>query len=194
MAFDADQSTWPADRQRVFTTKRKSMAMQKSESTAEVLYTPTIDALDVSETWKETFLLIEKAGQTSLRKCDKLEDLSWYQRRKVLFNIAAFLVGPIYYLFKSMYRKGFILIGASSVYLSFVITAEATYFGSEYTGLGLATNAVTATFANYDYYRKRVHGEKMWPGASLLQSIPACLAILIGGLYVLYVGMRAVEG
>jgi hypothetical protein len=83
MAFDADQSTWPADRQPVFTKNRKSMAMQKSESTPEVLYTPTIDALDVSETWKETFLLIEKAGQTSLRKCDKLEDLSWYQRRKV---------------------------------------------------------------------------------------------------------------
>jgi hypothetical protein len=93
-----------------------------------------------------------------------------------------------------MYRKGFILIGASSVYLSFVITAEATFFGSGYTGLGLATNAVTATFANYDYYRKRVHGEKMWPGVSLLQSIPACLAILIGGLCLLYFSMLAVEG
>lgn len=170
------------------------MSTRKSESTAETLDTPTIDALDLSETWKETFLLIEKAGQTSARTYDKLEDLSWFERRKIGLNITAFLIGPIYYLFKKMYRKGFVIIGASSVYLSFVIAVEETIFASETTGLGIAVNAVTATLANYDYYRKRVHGEKMWPGASPLQSVYVCTSILIGGLCILFFSALAVEG
>lgn len=115
-------------------------------------------AIEVSEGWKKKFALIEKAGGPAL---PDLKSLSVMERIKVGFNVLAFVLGPIYYIAKGMWRKGITLFLIMAVVvlviaLAFDGIASAEKF-SKFFGPFLF-----ATQANRDYYRKVLLGRNGW--------------------------------
>ncbi len=67
----------------------------------------SIEALPVSEKWKDRFKAIAHAGGV---KFPNLKDLPKNERRKAFsFNVLAFLFGPVYYIAKGMWKKGLAL-------------------------------------------------------------------------------------
>jgi len=68
----------------------------------------SIEALPVSEKWRERFKAIAHAGGV---KFPNLKDLPKNERRKAYgFNVLAFLFGPVYYIAKGMWKKGLALL------------------------------------------------------------------------------------
>jgi hypothetical protein len=119
-----------------------------------------IDALDVSETWKTRFRLLERAGGP---KMPHINDLRYGDRTRVMFNILAFLFGPLYYVSKGMWRKAitFFLIGvAAIVILTFVF--EALGWSSVNRALSYGLAAFFSMRANIDYYKRVVLGDNGW--------------------------------
>lgn len=115
-------------------------------------------AIEVSEGWKKKFALIEKAGGPAL---PNLKSLSVMERFKVNFNVLAFVLCPIYYIAKGMWRKGitlFLIMAVVVLVMAFafdgVVLAEkfSDIFGP----------LLFATQANKDYYRKVVLGRNGW--------------------------------
>ncbi len=119
-----------------------------------------IDSLPVSDTWKNKFYLIEKAGGV---KMTAFKSLSFGERMKFSFNILAFLFGPIYYAVKGMWKKGllmFVVGVVAIVVLSMVM--ELMGLGRMANALGYGVSAVFAMRANIDYYKKMVLGDNGW--------------------------------
>jgi len=119
-----------------------------------------IDNLQVSGAWKARFHLIEKAGGV---KMQKLKDLSTGERMKIMFNVLAFLFGPIYYLVKGMWKKGLVLLGIC-VLILLVLDIVFQLLGLSQLGnaVGYGVGAVFAVRANIDYYKKMVLGDNGW--------------------------------
>lgn len=119
-----------------------------------------IDSLPVSESWKQKFRLIEKAGGA---RQQNLKALSSGERMKVVFNVLAFLFGPIYYLVKGMWKKALALFGACIVVIVAVgVVLDLLGFGRVADALGYGAAAVFAVRANIDYYKKMVLGDDGW--------------------------------
>jgi hypothetical protein len=119
-----------------------------------------IDALQVSDSWKIRFRLLERAGGV---KMPKLKNLSSGERMKIMLNLLAFLFGPFYYLAKGMWKKGLVLFG---ICFLIVVVLE---LGLELVGLGRIGNAIGygvgaifALRANIDFYKKMVLGDNGW--------------------------------
>jgi len=129
-------------------------SMQKDRQETE----PSILNLDVSDSWKNKFALIEKAGGVRLQKFNELTS----GERMVIFNVLGALFCFMYYLAKGMWKKAIVLTSISIV-LIFIIDAilesmdmgnsKITYFVSP---------AIFATRANIDYYKKMVLGDNGW--------------------------------
>ena len=121
----------------------------------------SIEALPVSEKWKERFKAIAHAGGV---KFPNLKDLPKNERRKAYsFNVLAFLFGPVYYIAKGMWKKGLALLLAC-VLVVIVLSIALGYFGlgKIANALGYGVSAVFAMRANIDYYKKMVLGENGW--------------------------------
>lgn len=119
-----------------------------------------IDALPVSDSWKQKFRLIQKAGGP---KQPNLKSLSSGERMKIVFNIVAFLFGPIYYLVKGMWKKALSLFGASLAAIVVLGTIlELLGFPKLADALGYGAAAFFAVRANIDYYKKMVLGDNGW--------------------------------
>jgi len=119
-----------------------------------------IDALDVSPTWKTRFRLIQEAGGPAMPGA---RSLSFGDRTRVMFNILAFLFGPLYYLAKGLWRKaivffvgGVILLTALSLLLEFVGLSGADR------ALGTSFAVLFAIRANIDYYKRIVLNDNGW--------------------------------
>ena len=120
-----------------------------------------IDALEVSDKWKEKFRAIALAGGPSL---PDLKKLPRHKRRKAFsFNVLAFLFGPIYYIAKGMWKKGLAIFFIALV-LIVVLGVILDYFGLGKVAdlLGYAVSAVYALRANIDYYKKMVLRDNGW--------------------------------
>lgn len=120
-----------------------------------------IDALEVSDRWKEKFRAITLAGGPSLPNRKQLpKDM---RRQALGFNVLAFLFGPLYYLAKGMWRKAILYFVASTL-LVFVAAFALAYFG--YGGLARSLGYGAAAFfsvkANGDYYKKLVLKDNGW--------------------------------
>lgn len=121
----------------------------------------TIDSLDLSEKWKDRFHAIAAVGgpQMPLFK-EQPKDV----RQKALsFNILAFLFGPIYYAFKGMWKRGFLMFtGLIVVIFVIAMLLELIGYGqiNKYLGYGVA--AIFALRANVDYYKKMVLNDNGW--------------------------------
>lgn len=114
-----------------------------------------IEQLDVSESWKKRFRLIEKAGG---EKMPRFKELTFGERFSINFNILAFLFGFIYLLIKGLWKTALLLL-----VLTLVIACIEVFFGfnmgnAPYIGL----SAGVATLANRLYYKKMVLGRIDW--------------------------------
>jgi hypothetical protein len=119
-----------------------------------------IDALDVSDKWKQKFRIFEKAGGPKL---PRFKELAARERSKITFNILAFLFGPFYYLAKGMWRKALSL--SAAVFVAVLVVAIVLILvdlGGLVGALGYGANAIYAARANVDYYKKMVLGDNGW--------------------------------
>lgn len=115
-----------------------------------------IDGLDVSDSWKRKFRLIEKAGGPTL---PGLRDLRPGGRMGVGFNFLGFFFGPIYYLVKGLWRQAFVYLVCA---MALAVLMEVMGLGKFARGVGYGLAAVYAMRANVGYYRKVVLGETPW--------------------------------
>lgn len=141
-------------------TNRYAPPMAEVRDLAEPGRNADIDALPVSDAWKQKFRLIEKAG--GARQPD-LKSLSSGERMKIGFNIVAFLFGPVYYLVKGMWRKALSIFGACIVVIVILgVVLDLLGVGRVADALGYGAAAVFAVRANIDYYKKMVLGDNGW--------------------------------
>jgi len=119
-----------------------------------------IDSLPVSQTWKDRFKVIARAGGAKL---PHLKSLPASERRKASFNVLAFLFGPFYYAAKGMWKRGMALFAVcvlAVVILSLIL--EYFGYGSLSRSLGYGVSAIFAVRANIDYYKKMVIKDTGW--------------------------------
>lgn len=114
--------------------------------------------MEISKSWQRKFALIEKAGGVAL---PNVKSLNMWDRMILNFNVLGFLLGPIYYIAKGMWKKGLVLFGIALVAL---VVLDAFF-----SGVKLADNlsvllgpVLFATQANTDYYKKMVLGINKW--------------------------------
>ncbi|WEN14775.1 DUF2628 domain-containing protein [Rhodanobacter sp. AS-Z3] len=120
---------------------------------------PAVDhiaRLDVSDSWKRRFRLIEKAGGAELRQSG---DLKSAERRGIGFNFLAFLFGPFYFLAKGLWRPA---VAYSLLAVAVGMTLDMLSKGKLSHGLGYGFAFVYSMRANVLYYRKVVLAEMSW--------------------------------
>lgn len=114
---------------------------------------------NVSQHWMKKFAVLEKVNK---HKDSKNNIVFTREYSKIIFNMWAFLFGPLYYLFKGMWRKavsytllGMIIISTFEVILEssgVVDTSFLKYF----------IPSAFAVRANIDYYKKTVLDDNSW--------------------------------
>lgn len=112
----------------------------------------------ISDSWKEKFELLEKAGGV---KMPNIKNLPFGERMKIVFNIWAFLFGPIYYLVKGIWKKAISLFGVS-VLIIVILELICKEIGISGTITNFVAGAIFATRANIDYYKKIKLGDDGW--------------------------------
>ena len=115
-----------------------------------------IERLDVSETWKRRFRIIERAGGPDL---PKVRDLPPADRRTIGFNFLGFFFGPFYYLAKGLWQQALLY---TLMVIGFVLLLEMVGLGFITRFLGYGVAAVYGIRANTSYYRKAVLGDAPW--------------------------------
>ncbi|WP_394787839.1 DUF2628 domain-containing protein [Rhodoferax sp.] len=108
----------------------------------------------LSENWQRRFALLEKAGGPKL---PKLGDLPFKERLALIFNIWAFLLGPVYYAAKGMWKKGLVLFG-----ICVVLAAIVSAFGISTQFVGFFAAGLYSRRSSCDYYKKVVLGDNGW--------------------------------
>lgn len=117
-----------------------------------------IDALEVNESWKEKFRLIEEAGGFNGLYIRNPGVLSFRERLALTFNLGGLLLGPIYYFWKGMWVKG-------TLYIALAIAFAALHYlhGIPFTQyLILPLQFLLANLATGDYYLWKVHKKQLW--------------------------------
>jgi hypothetical protein len=119
-----------------------------------------IAGLPVSDGWKARFYLIRRAGGPAMKQ---INALSFSERMKITFNILGFLLGPLYYLAKGMWRKAISLFGVC-VLAAIALDVLLSLLHMAHLGraMGLAFGALWAVRANIDYYKKMVLKDNGW--------------------------------
>ena len=149
-------------------------------NTPEVIATPDshekstahIDALDVSNSWKKTFKLIERAEPKGLLQFKEADQLPFSERSKMLRNFKAFFFGPFYYLAKKMYRKGLFILGAACIYTTILIAVERSYsITLPAVVYYVPASVISSMLANYDYYQKVVNNKRMWGNTEIFNQM-----------------------
>lgn len=120
-----------------------------------------IEALDVSETWKNRFKAIWKAGGPTMPHAKSLPKAE----RRLLhsFSILPFFLGPFYYLSKGMWKR------AITMTLMCVVAIVILGIIFDFYGWHKMTNALKygvgafyASMANMHYYKKMVLDDNGW--------------------------------
>ena len=133
-----------------------------------------IGVLYVSNGWKKTFTKLRNKGA---------DDSFQYS-----FSFLGFFFGPIYYLFKGMWAKGAVLCLIYSILAAALLVAEAIWM-LELPPMtyAIASGSLFGTYAHFDYFRRVVHGEKMWRGWPSFMAHPfgVLLVLLLNALVVI---------
>lgn len=138
-----------------------------------------INNANVSEAWKRKFALLEKLGADKQFILDaqtysKSKELGFWDRQKISFNFWAFFFGCLYYFSKKMWTKGAFILGVVWAYATLLAIVELVFkFEIPAAIFWIPSSIICAQIANYDYYRKVIHGEKFWKGLPPLFSKPA---------------------
>ena len=146
-----------------------------------------IDSLDVSDTWKKRFHLIERAGPFIGGKYQNILSLTPRERRALGFNILAFLFSSFYYLAKGMPKKALVLMGFSWIISTVLTLLETAYHFSTPNSLYWIPLAVVASMlANHDYYQKKIYRQDMWPSLNIFNSWTLCVLFSLLSLGILF--------
>ncbi|PFG51513.1 uncharacterized protein DUF2628 [Marinobacter sp. LV10R520-4] len=145
----------------------------------ETVSTENRDLLNVSNSWKTRFKILQKIGADKqfvykAMSSKEYKELSFKEKSKISFNILAFLFGPLYYFSKKMWVKGAAIVGATWV-LAVLLTLVEAAIGTALPAVlyWIPSAVICAQLANYDYFRKVMHDEKMWHGSPKILSKPA---------------------
>lgn len=123
----------------------------------------SINELDVSESWKKKFEILERAGEFKNGSYENFKSLGFMERRKIGFNFIAFIGQPFYYFFKKMWGKGWVLFGLSVLINAAITVVEIVAKIHVPNAVYQIVPAVMfAQMANYDFYRFKVHNETVW--------------------------------
>ena len=121
-----------------------------------------IDSLDVSESWKRKFHVMDDLNSIKDPKEKKayFKSLSWGERFGQS-NILAFLFSFIYFLIKGMWKPAltFFVIYAVLIVALLVLNVEKD---SIYRAAGIGYGVLAMTRANVLYYTKKVLGKDLW--------------------------------
>lgn len=117
-----------------------------------------IEQLDVPESWKKRFRLIEQAGG---EKLPRIKELSFGERMSVGFNVWTMLFGVIYLLIKGMWKLALSYL-AAVVLLSFAVSALEASGWKVGNALFIGLAAGFAAITNRNYYKKMVLGRSEW--------------------------------
>jgi hypothetical protein len=115
-----------------------------------------IARLDVSDSWKRKFRLIEKAGGPDL---PDFRALPFGDRFSVNFNFLAVFFGPIYYIVKGLWRQAVVYFIVACV---LILILDAMGLGKITRAVGSGLGIVYGLRANISYYKKVVLGEAPW--------------------------------
>jgi hypothetical protein len=120
-----------------------------------------IDSLQVSDSWKVKFKTIAEANPLNYGLVIKFEKNDVWQKSSLWtkFNPLAMLFGVFYYVAKGLWKKGLLLLVIGIGLISF---AETVFGGKVGDFIAIGYNAVYATYANLDFYRKKVLDEDFW--------------------------------
>lgn len=126
----------------------------------EVASPERIAALPVSDAWKARFRLISAAGGARLPLADRLPG---GERLAVSFNLPAFVLGPLWFLAKGLWRQA-ITMSALSLLAMTVVGIVLGLVGLAQVAplVGWACMAVFGARANVAYYVKMALGRKVW--------------------------------
>ena len=115
-----------------------------------------IERLAVSDTWKQRFFLIERAGGVKL---PRFKSLAFKERMNIGFNVLAFFLGPFYYLAKGLWRQALVLMAVGTSIIGVMLA-----FGMDdlTRGVGYGVAPAFAARANIGYYSKQVLGRALW--------------------------------
>jgi hypothetical protein len=127
-----------------------------SMASARTTTTDTISRLGVSDSWKRRFRLIEKAGGPDL---PNFKGLSFGERYGLNFNFLAFLLGPIYYVAKGLWRQAIVFLACV---IALVFLLDALGLDRFTRAIGYGFNVVYAMRANVSYYSRMVLGRAPW--------------------------------
>jgi hypothetical protein len=131
-----------------------SIASQENSNLETSLVQAEPAKSELSQKWKRVFSLIDKAGGVSL---PKLRELSIKERMSISFNGWAMIFGPLYYFQKKMWLRGFVLLFFAGAVITLLdVIRWNLLFDEKWLGatVGYGSNAVFASFANVDYYKK----------------------------------------
>lgn len=127
-----------------------------------------IDALDVSEKWKNCFKAIRTLGGPAMPLMKTLPKEEWKPAFKqanagiASFGLA-FVFGFFYYVAKGMWKKGLVLL---AIVIPIIVVASAILYMIGGDGLANATRfiggAIFAMMAPSDFYAKKVLGDEGW--------------------------------
>ncbi len=133
---------------------------------------------NVSDAWKTKFDILQKIGADEqfiykAMSSAEYKALGFREKNKISFNILAFLFGPLYYFSKTMWEKGAVILGTTWL-LAALLTLVEVVVGVELPAVvyWIPSAVICAQLANYDYFRKVMHGEKMWRGMPDIFSMP----------------------
>lgn len=138
-------------------------------TTAGTAGTVNIDALDVSDDWKQYFKNIQSLGGLELPvlkampKGDQRKEAHKLVKPPMVSFILAFVFGFFYYLAKGMWKKGLVLAIGTFVVLTFIsiilymVGADALASGLRFVG-----GVVFAFMAPRDFYALKVNGDNGW--------------------------------
>jgi hypothetical protein len=115
-----------------------------------------IAQLDVSDSWKDTFRLIERAGGPDL---PHLKELKFGERFSINFKVLAFFLGPFYYLAKGLWKQAVLYLLFAIV---LILLLDAFGFEKVSKSVGYGVAAIYSIRANISYYRKMVLGITPW--------------------------------
>ena len=121
-----------------------------------------IDSLDVSESWKRKFHVMDDLNSITDPKEKKayFKSLTWGERFGQS-NILAFLFGFIYFFVKGMWKPGLTFLGISVVLLIVLVVLNIEN-DSILRAIGIGYSVVAMTRANILYYSKKVLGKELW--------------------------------
>lgn len=130
------------------------------------------DSLSIA--WQKRFELIKKAGGPALswqpyKAVKNLNTLAFSERR-ALFNVFALLFGPLYYIFKGLWKKAVLLtltyaiavILASRLEQLYEIEMPLIYWNT----FSILIASHFAAYANVDYFDLKVNGKDFWAPVS----------------------------